>query len=52
MFDGVSYDLKQWTVTDAQGLDTSVALLDIDRPDGFPARMFRIIENRVLDVEN
>lgn len=52
MFDGVSYDLKQWTVTDAQGLDTSVALLDIDRPDAFPARLFRIIENRVLDVEN
>jgi outer membrane lipoprotein-sorting protein len=52
MFDGESYDLKQWTVTDAQGLDTSVALLEIDRPDAFPSRMFRIIENRVLDVEN
>lgn len=52
MFDGESFDLKQWTVTDAQGLDTSVALLEIDRPDELPARMFRIIENRVLDVEN
>ena len=37
----------------AAALDVDpVALLDIDRPDAFPARLFRIIENRVLDVEN
>jgi outer membrane lipoprotein-sorting protein len=51
MFDGESYALKQWTVTDAQGLDTSVALLDINHPESLPARLFRIIENRVLEVD-
>lgn len=26
MFDGATYDLKQWVITDAQGLETTVAL--------------------------
>ncbi|MBO6758187.1 MAG: outer membrane lipoprotein carrier protein LolA [Roseibium sp.] len=29
IFDAKSYDLKQWTVTDAQGFDTSVAVYNV-----------------------
>ncbi|MEM8813888.1 MAG: outer-membrane lipoprotein carrier protein LolA [Pseudomonadota bacterium] len=34
IFDGDSHELRQWTVTDSQGLDTSVAIYNVekDRP--------------------
>ena len=36
MFDAKDFRLKQWTITDPQGLDTTVALSNLDttkRPD-------------------
>jgi outer membrane lipoprotein-sorting protein len=36
MFDAKNMQLKQWTVTDPQGFDTTVAVYDLDpnkRPD-------------------
>jgi outer membrane lipoprotein-sorting protein len=36
MFDAKNLQLKQWTVTDAQGFDTTVAVSNLDlstRPD-------------------
>jgi len=36
MFDSKTVALKQWTVTDPQGLDTTVAVYDVDtakKPD-------------------
>lgn len=39
---GESLRLKQWTVTDAQGLDTTVVLESLQAGDGLPDRLFRI----------
>ncbi len=41
-FDGPDFQLKQWTVTDAQGLDTTVVLDSMQSGDGLPDRLFRI----------
>lgn len=42
VFDAKSYELKQWTVTDAQGLDTTVAVYNIDTTTQPNARLFAI----------
>ncbi len=50
IFDPVGNRLTQWTVTDAQGLDTTVALENTVAGQPIDSKMFRIIENRILDV--
>src|SRR6478736_6528446 len=40
--------LKQWTVTDAQGYDTTVALYDVDTSTRPNDKLFRIDEHRTL----
>lgn len=50
MFDPAAQELRRWTVTDVQGLDTTVALENVVRGVAIDPKMFRIIENRVLDV--
>ena len=42
MFDPKTYDLRQWTITDAQGKDTSVILIGVQEGVRFEDRMFRI----------
>ena len=42
MFDPKTYDLRQWTITDKQGKDTSVILIDVQEGVRFEDRMFRI----------
>ena len=42
MFDPQTYDLRQWTITDAQGKDTSVILIGVQEGVRFEDRMFRI----------
>ena len=42
MFDPQTYDLRQWTITDKQGKDTSVILIDVQEGVRFEDRMFRI----------
>lgn len=41
-FDEPEFQLKQWTVTDAQGLDTTVVLESMQSGDGLPDRLFNI----------
>ena len=50
IFDSQSFDLRQWTVTDAQGLDTSIALSNLTSDNPLESRLFRIIEDRTIDV--
>ncbi len=50
IFDSESYDLRQWTVTDAQGLDTSIALTNLTSTDALERKLFRIIEDNTIDV--
>ncbi|MCC0016070.1 MAG: outer-membrane lipoprotein carrier protein LolA [Rhodobiaceae bacterium] len=51
IFDSVTFDLRQWTVTDAQGLDTSVALSEIAAAGPFESKTFRINEIGTIEVQ-
>lgn len=48
MFSGADYKLKQWTVTDAQGYDTTVAIFDVDTSSKPADKLFYINEIRPL----
>ena len=42
MFDPKSYDLRQWTITDAQGKDTTVMVFNVKRGVRIDQKLFRI----------
>lgn len=42
MFDAKTYQLKQWTITDPQGFDTTVAIFDLDTKKKPDPSLFRI----------
>lgn len=42
MFDAKSFDLRQWTITDAQGKDTTVMIYNTKEGVSFPADTFAI----------
>jgi outer membrane lipoprotein-sorting protein len=46
MFSGKNYELKQWTVTDAQGMDTSVSLTDVTTQAKLDDNLFKIVQQR------
>lgn len=50
IFDSETFDLRQWTVTDAQGLDTSIALSEMADAGPFQETTFRINEIGTLEV--
>jgi outer membrane lipoprotein-sorting protein len=50
MFDPVENRLMRWTVTDVQGLDTTVSLENTVAGTPIDPGKFRIIEQRILDV--
>lgn len=45
MFDPKTYDLRQWTITDAQGKDTSVMVFNVQTGVELNDRIFRIPED-------
>jgi outer membrane lipoprotein-sorting protein len=49
MFSSTDYSLKQWSITDAQGFQTAVAIFDINTVDVPPARLFYIDESRIAN---
>lgn len=42
MFDSKTYDLRQWTITDNQGKDTSVMIYNVKSGVGFDEKVFAI----------
>jgi outer membrane lipoprotein-sorting protein len=48
MFSAKDYQLKQWTVTDPQGLDTTVAVFNLDTKSQPDPEMFRIDYTRYV----
>ncbi|MGL4489523.1 MAG: outer membrane lipoprotein carrier protein LolA [Rhizobiaceae bacterium] len=52
MFDPASFDLKQWTITDAQGLDTTVMIFNTKAGVKFDPKLFEIDYGRVRDSKN
>jgi outer membrane lipoprotein-sorting protein len=48
MFDSKDYKLKQWTITDVQGLDTTVAVSNLDSTKNADPNLFRIDYTRAM----
>ncbi|MEM7302954.1 MAG: outer membrane lipoprotein carrier protein LolA [Pseudomonadota bacterium] len=42
MFDPTSFDLRQWTITDDQGKDTSVMIFNVEKNARLSKRLFKI----------
>ncbi|HSZ74707.1 MAG TPA: outer-membrane lipoprotein carrier protein LolA, partial [Rhizomicrobium sp.] len=40
-FSGRNFELRQWTIVDAQGLPTTVALREVKRVDSLPDSLFK-----------
>lgn len=49
MFDPRSYDLRQWTVTDAQGKDTTVMIFNVKQDVSLDRKLFSIDYRGVAD---
>jgi outer membrane lipoprotein-sorting protein len=47
-FPAPNYDLKQWTITDPQGYDTTVTISGIDRKLQLPDKIFFIDQQKIL----
>lgn len=47
MFDPKNYELKQWTITDAQNLDTTVMIFNVRQGVRFAKDMFKIDYQRI-----
>ncbi|WEX09932.1 outer membrane lipoprotein carrier protein LolA [Chelativorans sp. AA-79] len=47
MFDSNTYDLRQWTITDAQGRDTTVMIFNVQQGVTFDPSVFHIDYRRV-----
>ncbi len=50
MFDSNSYDLRQWTITDAQGKDTTVMIFNVQQGVTFDPSVFKIDYRRVDEM--
>jgi len=50
MFDPKTYELRQWTVTDAQGKDTTVMIFNVQQGVTFDPGVFKIDYNRVNEM--
>lgn len=51
MFDPKSYELRQWTITDAQGKDTTVMIFNVKEGVTFDPSVFAINYQRLNDIE-
>ena len=52
MFDPSSYELRQWTITDAQGKDTTVMIFNTKRDVAIDADLFKIDYRRNHQVNS
>ena len=50
MFDPKSYELRQWTITDAQGKDTTVMIFNVRNGVTFDQNLFKIDYQRNIEV--
>lgn len=52
MFDSKSYELRQWTITDAQGKATTVMIFDVQTDVKFADNVFKVPYNQVHASED
>ena len=50
MFDPKSYELRQWTITDAQGKDTTVMIFNVQQGVKFDQSLFKIDYRRNIEL--
>ncbi|MEZ5812428.1 MAG: outer membrane lipoprotein carrier protein LolA [Rhizobiaceae bacterium] len=50
MFDPQSYDLRQWTIRDAQGKDTTVMIFNVQQGVAFDPKIFEIDYRKVAET--
>ena len=50
MFDPASYALRQWTITDAQGKDTTVMIFNVEEGVRFDPSVFAIDQRRIHEM--
>lgn len=50
MFDPQSYELRQWTITDAQGRDTTVMIFNVEQGVQFDPSIFQINYQRINEI--
>lgn len=50
MFDPETYDLRQWTITDAQGRDTTVMIFNVEQGVQFDPSIFQINYQRINEI--
>ena len=50
MFDPKSSDLRQWTITDAKGLDTTVMIFNVKQGEKIDPAIFKIDYQRVTEA--
>ncbi len=51
MFDPASYELRQWTITDAQGKDTTVMIFNVQEGVRFDPSVFAIDNRRIQELQ-
>jgi len=51
MFDPASYELRQWTITDAQGKDTTVMIFNVQEGVRFDPSVFAIDHRRIQEMQ-
>ena len=51
MFDPKSYELRQWTITDAQGKDTTIMIFNVKQGVKFDPATFEVDYERNLEAE-
>jgi outer membrane lipoprotein-sorting protein len=49
MFDPASFELRQWTITDAKGLDTTVMIFNVKNDSKIDPALFRIDYSKIHD---
>ena len=52
MFDPASYALRQWTITDAQGKDTTVMIFNVEEGVRFDPSVFAIDARRIQEMQS
>ena len=52
MFDPATYDLRQWTIRDAQGKDTTVMVFNVQQGVKFGKDTFQIPYGRIQELRN
>lgn len=51
LFDPVSFDLRQWTIKDNQGKETSVMIFNVEKNVKIPRKMFNLKTSRATSTD-